>query len=91
MDKYNVTLYAAVNRYKLREAQNLFFNDYSDVQQLIDRLPSMKEICTMEVFEHRIDEEGKDLGGCRIPSSAAGFTWQCVEGAVTGGAGWGEG
>ena len=26
MDKYNVTLYAAVNRYKLREAQNLFFN-----------------------------------------------------------------
>ena len=43
MDKYNVTLYAAVNRYKLREAQNLFFNDYSDVQQIIDRLPSMKE------------------------------------------------
>ena len=56
MDKYNVTLYAAVNRYKLREAQNLFFNDYSDVQQIIDRLPSMKDICTMEVFEHRIDE-----------------------------------
>lgn len=58
MDKYNVTLYAAVNRYKLREAQNLFFNDYSDVQQIIDRLPSMKDICTMEVFEHRIDEHG---------------------------------
>ena len=27
MNKYNVTLYAAVNRYKLREALNLFSND----------------------------------------------------------------
>ena len=58
MNKYNVTLYAAVNRYKLREALNLFSNDYSVIQEIIDRLPTMKDICTMEVFEHHIDADG---------------------------------
>lgn len=58
MKRYNVTLYAAVNRYKLREAQDFYYDDYSDVQQTIDNLPTMKDICTMEVFEHRIDEDG---------------------------------
>ncbi|MEE3451134.1 MAG: hypothetical protein VZR27_10680 [Acutalibacteraceae bacterium] len=46
MKRYNVTLYAAVNRYKLREAQDLYFDDYSGVQQTIDNLPTMKDICS---------------------------------------------